>query len=97
VNGSNGRDALIDFRLLHKQIDLVVTDVEMPEMDGLSFFKESVTIQPNARFIVTTGYTYSDKINEFRRIRKDIPILKKPFLQNELEEMISLTLSPSLQ
>jgi anti-anti-sigma factor len=95
VSAVNGRDALIDFKLLHKQIDLVVTDVEMPEMDGLAFFKEALAINPTIPFIVATGYTHSSKVSEFNRMRKDIVILRKPFLQSELEEAVTTTLSPS--
>jgi anti-anti-sigma factor len=95
ISAVNGRDALVDFKLLRNQIDLVITDVEMPEMDGLAFFKEAIMIDPEITFVVATGYTHSDKVSEFKRLRKNIVILRKPFRQIELEEIVTATLSPS--
>jgi two-component system chemotaxis response regulator CheY len=38
VEGSNGREALVNSEA--KTIDLVITDLNMPEMDGISLIRE---------------------------------------------------------
>ena len=46
VEGADGREALS--RLSHQAIDLIVTDLNMPVMDGLSFIK-AVRARPEHR------------------------------------------------
>ncbi len=48
------KDALDD--LLTQEFDLIITDLMMPEMDGLEFLRKAREIKPNATIIVLTGY-----------------------------------------
>lgn len=48
-----GREALKLFR--QRQVDLAVTDLNMPEMDGLALIGELMSLQPSARIVVITG------------------------------------------
>ena len=48
IEGSNGRDALA--KLGGQKVNLIVSDVNMPEMDGIEFVK-AVKAQPEYRFL----------------------------------------------
>lgn len=47
--------------------DIVVTDIRMPEMDGLAFIKAAREAHPRIRFIVLTGYERFDYAREALR------------------------------
>lgn len=92
---NNGLEAL--FLLLKSQkgtfpcIDLVITDVRMPKIDGLQLIEklhdEAITIP----LIVVTGYGNNALIEELRR-KGCTACLNKPFTAEELLEMVQKTL-----
>lgn len=52
---SNGLEALEIFQ--NNKIDIVVTDINMPNMDGLEFLKELRKIDKNCKIIILTAHT----------------------------------------
>jgi putative nucleotidyltransferase with HDIG domain len=50
----NGKDALGHF--YKEDVSLIISDIRMPEMDGLELLKHVKTAQPNMMFIIMTGY-----------------------------------------
>lgn len=47
LEGGNGKEALVT--LGGSKVDIVITDLNMPEMDGITFIRELRT-RPNAKF-----------------------------------------------
>jgi DNA-binding NtrC family response regulator len=62
---SNGYEAL-SF-LSQEEVDLVITDINMPEMNGIVFLKALAVSNPNINVIMITGYgkaeSYIESIN----------------------------------
>ncbi len=50
----NGKEALKHF--YKEDVSLIISDIRMPEMDGLELLKHVKTAQPNMLFIIMTGY-----------------------------------------
>jgi len=50
----NGRRALVELKAT--RFNLIITDLKMPEMDGLSLLKKAKEIYPKIFVIVMTGY-----------------------------------------
>ncbi len=74
-------------------IDLMITDVVMPEMDGPTLIKEMRDSRPNLPVICISGYaeeTFRDKLGE----SDDIHFLPKPFsleqLAGKVKDVMSL-------
>jgi two-component system, cell cycle sensor histidine kinase and response regulator CckA len=53
---SSGTEALEIFRELDGKVDIVVSDVVMPEMDGPTLLTELRKVQPDIKFIFVSGY-----------------------------------------
>jgi len=53
---TSGVEALEIFREMDGKVDIVVSDVVMPEMDGPTLLRELRKIQPDIKFIFVSGY-----------------------------------------
>ena len=83
LEASSGEAAL---EVLDKEggnVDLVVTDVVMPEMDGPTLARRIGERQPNLKVIFISGYT-EDKFKHQLDIDADIHFLPKPFTLKQL-------------
>ena len=81
----NGREALEMFR--KEPVDILVTDVEMPQMNGLDLIKEIRRIQPWTRCIILSGY---DEFEYARRaLRLDVEeYILKPVNEDQLRQAL---------
>lgn len=65
------------------EIDLLITDVLMPETDGFDLATMLLNRDPELQLLYISGYTESDKL-EKRLVRSGTYYLPKPFKPNEL-------------
>ncbi|PJF33499.1 MAG: hypothetical protein CUN57_02005, partial [Phototrophicales bacterium] len=66
-----------------EEIDVVITDLKMPAMDGISFMQELKKIQPGATIIMMTAYATVETAVEAMKIGA-YDYLTKPFNTEEL-------------
>ncbi|HUX06404.1 MAG TPA: HD domain-containing phosphohydrolase [Acidobacteriota bacterium] len=64
-------------------VDLLVTDLKMPHLDGIELARKVSGIQPDSRIIVITGYSTMNTVIEGLRLGIDSYILK-PFRSEEI-------------
>ena len=84
---SGGREAL---DMLEAQTpDLILSDIQMPEMDGNALFLEVRTRYPDISFIGMSGHLYGEDTGN---IQFDA-FLSKPFVMDELIEVIEQILA----
>ena len=74
----NGRSALKFVREHGLKVDLLITDMIMPGMNGKELAISLAKISPGTKVLYTSGYT-SDYIVENGRLEKDIHFLNKPY------------------
>lgn len=78
AEASTGREAL---RLLkEEEFDLVITDIKMPEMDGLHFLSEACRAGGKRRYIIYSGYS------DFEYAKKAIRLGVIDYLVKPVEE-----------
>ncbi len=82
----DGREAL-NF-VLANPVDLVVTDIHMPVMDGIELIKELHLHFPHIRAIITTGYADFEYARQALRYQVSEYLLK-PIKQDELKNALS--------
>jgi two-component system cell cycle sensor histidine kinase/response regulator CckA len=82
---SSGAEAIEIYAELGSQIDLVVSDVVMPEMDGPTLFRELRKQRPELKFIFMSGYAedaFARNLPESER--QGFGFLPKPFSLKQL-------------
>ncbi len=84
----DGRQALKLFR--ERQVDLAVTDLNMPEMDGLALIRALTSLQPSARIIVVTG---AERGSDQARSLGARAVLKKPVTPADLVQTVQRVLA----
>jgi two-component system cell cycle sensor histidine kinase/response regulator CckA len=86
INGENALEVMAGF---DGTIDLMVTDVIMPEMDGPTLAREIIITMPDLPIIFVSGYT-EDRFKE--EIGDNAHFLAKPFTLQQLAQKIKDTL-----
>lgn len=91
LEASDGQEALDIVAAHNGEIDIVVTDVVMPEMDGPTMFRELRKTNPSIKVIFVSGYP-----NEaFRETlgSEEVAFLPKPFSLPQLAEKVKQELA----
>lgn len=79
ATAATGRAALKLFG--ERQVDLAITDLTMPEMNGLTLIRELLRLQPSARIIVVSG---AETGHESARALGAKAVLRKPVAPAEV-------------
>ena len=89
----NGQEAL---RLYTKEqpIDLVISDVVMPEMGGLELVRHLRQKQSNTPVILLTGHPLTHELDNLSEENLRVKVIQKPVTLSQLANLISQTLSP---
>ncbi len=82
-------EALARFRA--SGADLIVSDLRMPEMDGMDFLAEVRRENNEVPFVIITGYANVDNAIEAMRLGAN-DFIKKPFDMDEMRVLIEKTL-----
>jgi two-component system cell cycle sensor histidine kinase/response regulator CckA len=83
IEAPSGEAALAILAKGDERIDLVVTDVVMPKMDGPTLVKELRSTHPDMKVIFISGYT-EDSFRKRLGDERDIHFLPKPFSLKQL-------------
>lgn len=82
---ANGSEALAVAR--QNPVDLVVTDVKLPDLNGLTVAREIRKLNPGIPAIVMTAYNHKEDFNEFSR-EGTAAYFQKPINTDELKRTI---------
>jgi two-component system cell cycle sensor histidine kinase/response regulator CckA len=88
---ASGPEALDLMNGLEKPIDLVISDVVMPGMDGPTLLRELRRRQPKLKIIFVSGYA-EDAFQRHLPKDEDFQFLPKPFSLKELATTVKQTL-----
>jgi CheY-like chemotaxis protein len=88
----DGIEAIEYYKRHHAEVDVIIVDMIMPRMGGYDCIKILKQINPDARILVSSGYSLVSDTQQI--ISKGIDgFIQKPFEINELSQAIFETLS----
>lgn len=92
IEARDGAEALDLYKHSNKNIDLLMTDVVMPNMDGRELAERILKDNPQIRILFTSGYT-DDEVIRHQVIATNANFIQKPFTFDELAWKIREILS----
>jgi len=87
LSAGNPLDAIKLAKENMKDIDLLLTDVIMPEMNGKELVDHLKTYNPELKYIFMSGYT-ANIISRHGVLDEGVPFIQKPFSVNQLSRVI---------
>lgn len=94
LTARNGQEGLEIYCAVNG-IDLVLTDMVMPEMGGKDLVQELLKMNPNVKTLIMTGYVMQENLQELRE-EGFAGIIYKPLDAGALAKAIRQTLDPAL-
>ena len=87
LTAQNGKKAVEIFQNEKASIDLIILDMIMPGMDGLTAYEQFKEINPDIKVLLSSGYSITDNVKAIVNKGCD-EFIQKPFSLNQ----ISLTI-----
>ena len=92
IEASNGIEAMEALEEKDGAVDLVVSDVVMPEMDGPTLLREMRKRNPNLKIIFVSGYA-EEAFDKSLPENEQFAFLPKPFALSALVEKVKETMT----
>ena len=93
IEARNGVEALKIWAEMNDQIDLLMTDVVMPQMHGRELSEKIAAVNPQIRTLFTSGYT-TDRLMQLGVSDEEVNFIQKPYapdaLARKVREMLDL-------
>jgi two-component system, cell cycle sensor histidine kinase and response regulator CckA len=97
LDAEDGASAIAVFASNRNEIDLVLTDIMMPVMDGVALAHALKRIDPNVRIVGSSGFMGEDgDSNRVEALKRTgvTTLLQKPYTPRELLETLAAELRP---
>lgn len=88
IVAKSGKEAIEE---LNENLDVqfVISDMRMPEMNGLEFITKAKNIRPNITYCILTGYDLTPEIQTAIIEKKVARYFSKPFDPTEISSFLS--------
>lgn len=94
LEAENGVEALKQINQSAEDVNLIVTDLIMPEMDGIELIERIRPLHPHMKYIMISGSTDKSLLDQYTS-DNNIPLLAKPFNIDQLATCVQDTLRAS--
>lgn len=90
LTANNGYEALEYIQ--QEQVSLIITDMNMPKMDGIEVLRQVKSIMPNVSVVIITGYATVDNAVEAMKYGA-LDYITKPFSPSKINAIIEKAVS----
>ncbi|MCG6538306.1 MAG: response regulator [Syntrophales bacterium LBB04] len=92
LHAANGQEALRLLQNYQGRIDLLMTDIVMPGMNGRELADRLLKLHPETKVLYTSGYT-ENVIVHHGVVEEDLNFLGKPYTLQQLSEKVRTVLT----
>ncbi|WP_066632492.1 response regulator [Labilibacter marinus] len=76
----------------HEDINIIISDMKMPQMNGIEFIKKAKERFPNKKYYILTGFDITKEIQDALSTGLILKYFRKPFNIEEIDGTISQVL-----
>lgn len=88
----DGLEALERLEAEGSSIDVLVTDVDMPQLDGITLAEKALVGNPKLAIVLMSGFT--DQLERAARLRvRHLLSISKPFTLEQIKQIVRTVLS----
>ena len=84
ITSTDGEHTVATYRERWQTIDLVISDLGLPKLNGIDVFQQLLEINPQVRFILTSGYIDPEQKAQVLPLGAK-HVLQKPYTPNDLQ------------
>jgi PAS domain S-box-containing protein len=88
LSAANGKMALKLIKKKNTEIDILVTDVVMPEMGGIELAEKLNRIFPELKVLYCSGYPDTHIVSAKGKLNEDVNFLTKPYTSQKLAKIV---------
>lgn len=92
LSAQNGYEAFELYKQQHISVDLVITDMGMPFMNGIELFKKLIQQNPTIKVIFSTGYLEQGSKSDLLKMGA-VDVIFKPYRMQELLKLVKMVLA----
>lgn len=89
IHGFKGLEVLDN----HPETQIIISDMKMPEMNGIEFIKKAKAKYPDKKFYILTGFEITEEIRAALDSGLIIEYFRKPFETEKMHQIIAGALS----
>jgi len=87
----DGLEALEKLQAAPARIDLLITDVQMPGLDGVALVEKALAVSPKLRIVLMSGF--ADELGRADHLKPRISrIISKPFTLEQIRSAVKAAL-----
>ncbi|MFC2048700.1 ATP-binding protein [Elusimicrobiota bacterium] len=94
MEAANAEEGIDIFRKKNREINMVLSDIVLPGKSGIALTEEIFSQNPNAKILLSSGYT-EERISFEEMKKKGISFIQKPYGIHDLLKIINKVLSKS--
>ena len=88
LEAESGEDAIQLYHQHSSDIEIIILDLTMPKMDGVTCFHKIKSINPDVSVIIASGYAESEVAKHFATLKPEA-FLQKPFQPEALTQLLA--------
>ena len=92
ITATSGKEGLQKLNKYKDDIIVVISDMRMPNMDGIDFITEARKEFDNIAYFILTGFDYNEKIDTALKNNVIQKFFTKPFNMTEIQEAVELAI-----
>ena len=92
ITATSGKEGIQKLNKYKDDIIVVISDMRMPNMDGIDFITEARKEFDNIAYFILTGFDYNEKIDTALKNNVIQKFFTKPFNMTEIQEAVELAI-----